>query len=170
MRTRWLLAAAGLIALATGTGCVDTKIEQSDCARASDTLVGAIQERVHDGRLRHGSVLVEGPYTFVSAEMLRPDQDEDRQGDLLTFVTGDATQADGWRAVDEYAIEHSGWPRAPFDVTKAGAIDSRGCVSYWWGEEYEPEDVVKEKGDPKFCFEGGDCEDKSGADSGSDGE
>src|SRR5690606_594211 len=131
------------------------------CARAPASLVEAIQDQVGDGTLRNASIRIEDPYTFVSAEMLRPGDDEDTQGELLTFVTGDATDRGGWRAVDHYAQKHSAWPRAPFDVTQDGAIDSRGCVSYWWGEEYEPDEIVGEEGDPTFCFPGAvDCEDE----------
>lgn len=122
-------------------GCASPRLEEKVCGRAPREILDVLQERVEGGTLRNGAIRMSARngFTFVSAELHLAGDPPDIRGDVLTWATGDAT-GDEFFAVDIYARESSSWPAAPFDVREDGAIDSRGCVSYWSGH---PEEVKK---------------------------
>jgi len=122
-------AAILVVLLVSGTGCAVPAADTSACADAPADVVVALQGRVEGpGALRFAQTVAspESSLTFVSAELHRPEDDEDEDGEVLTWsAAGDGA----FEAVDSRARAHSSWPEAAADVRTAGAVESRACVS-----------------------------------------
>jgi hypothetical protein len=116
--------------------CVTTRPSEVACTHAPEDVVEVLQAKVTTpGELRNASLWAddESGYTFVTAELREAEDAEDTNGELLTWVSGDVGGTEFF-SVDVYARDHSDWPDAPFGVTADGAVDSRGCASYWVGD------------------------------------
>ena len=142
-------ATVALIAILIGpslAACASPSIDVSGCDVAlivtMETLDGRLTE---DGALRHGRVFkrAEGEF-FVSAEFLPANEDDDFDGDILTWFT----EGSDFVAVDEHARDHSDLPAADFHVDADGAVTSRGCVLVFRGQPAEDE---CEEGREEFC-------------------
>jgi hypothetical protein len=144
-----LIALALITATGAATGCRSATPEEISCAKADDELIEVLGTKVEEGAsLRNGNIRkaeVDGydnGLTYVSAEMLQPGDDEDSLGEILTWATG-SIESGEFFSVDVYAREHSSWPHAPFDVTHDGAVESRGCVSFWAGSPPEVRETTE---------------------------
>jgi hypothetical protein len=112
-------------------GCGNPKQSVRRCQGASDTVTLAIQEKLTaKGKLRNAKLVHPkgNPYTFISAEIHLNDAAPHDDGDIATWATTDVGAAGGFVSVDEHARNESAWPKASFDVTKDGAIESRACT------------------------------------------
>lgn len=99
------------------------------CATATDATVATIQEKVTaDGFLRNAKTVKNGDHTFVSAELHLHGSDKHTKGDILTWVTPDATGTD-FSSVDVNAQQDSSWPHSDLVVTAPGARESRACAN-----------------------------------------
>jgi hypothetical protein len=157
--TRRRHAILGLLAIGAGTStaaCVASTPDEVTCARAPVEVVEVIATQLEEGMtLRNANIRnaeVDGytnGLTYISAEMLEPGDNEDTLGEVLTWATGSVeAQPPQFFSVDTYAREHSSWPHANFNVKHDGAIESRGCVSYWAGEPPEVRESIEgETGD-----------------------
>lgn len=139
----------GLALVALGlTACKSPSpsAEGSGCARASQDVVAALQERLEvEGTLRHAFVVPSASgVRFVSAERLLADEHTaDDKGDILTWAMTDE-QADAFVAVDEKARNESSWPEGEFNVTTDGAMESRGCTYLTAGAREFTEDEMSD--------------------------
>jgi hypothetical protein len=150
-RRRALLA---VLAIGAGTGaaaCSPATPDEVTCAKAPIEVVEVIATQLEEGMtLRNANIRnaeVDGytnGLTYISAEMLEPGDEEDTLGEVLTWATGSVeAQPPQFFSVDTYAREHSSWPHANFNVKHDGAIESRGCVSYWAGEPPEVRESIE---------------------------
>jgi hypothetical protein len=105
----------------------------SACGVASNSTLQALQAKLTvDGMLRNGRTV--GPtsagWTLVSAELHLKGDKKSVRGNILTWALAKGAPATGtdFLAVDSRARSDSTWPKAPFAVTAAGVITSRGCV------------------------------------------
>ncbi|MCQ3810936.1 MAG: hypothetical protein KTV68_10335 [Acidimicrobiia bacterium] len=129
--------------------CAGPSIDVAECDVALTVTMETLGKRLTDhGTLRHGRTheRADGEF-FVSAEFLPADEDDDFDGDILTWFTDDLAGADFF-SVDEHALDRSAWAAADFGVSEDGAITSRGCVLVVRGE---PESDECEERREEFC-------------------
>jgi hypothetical protein len=105
----------------------------SACGVANNATLHALQAKLTvDGTLRNGRTV--GPtsigWTWVSAELHLKGGRKSVRGNILTWglPKGAPMTGGAFLAVDAKARSDSTWPKAPFAVTAAGVITSRGCV------------------------------------------
>ena len=116
------------IAVAMLVGCSGPTPSAKGCSPASDAMIGAIAERLNvEGQLRYGTVRPAPTGVIVSAELHAAGDDEDENGDILTWAAP-SPDAKEFAAVDANAREKSAWPGASFQVRSNGSIESRGCT------------------------------------------
>ncbi len=129
--------------------CAGPSIEVSECDVALTVTMETLDARLtEEGTLRHGRAHERGDSEFfVSAEFLPADEDDDFDGDILTWFTDDPAGADFF-SVDEHARDRSNWAGADFGVSEDGAVTSRGCVLVVRGE---PESDECEERREEFC-------------------
>lgn len=140
-----IIALAGPILAA----CASPSIDVAQCDVALIVTMETLEAHLtDDGTLRHGRALerADGEF-FVSAEFLPADEDDDFDGDILTWFTEDPAGSNFF-SVDEHARDRSDWPIAEFGVSEDGAITSRGCVLVVRGE---PENDECEERREEFC-------------------
>jgi len=120
-----------LPSLALLAGCGNPTQSVQHCIGAPDSAVLAIQQKfTAKGKLRNGKMVhLEGaPETFISAEIHLDSDAKHDKGDIATWATRDLNSTTDFQSVDVHARENSTWPHAAFDVTTAGAIESRACT------------------------------------------
>ena len=144
---RALRAAACLCLIAPAfVACSSPSVDAGLCVPAKLTSIETLQAGLTtDGTLRHARVHQRDDDTvFLSAELLPAGEDEDYDGDILTWYTADEDSGD-FASVDDNARDDSMWPSAPFRVNEEGAMASRGCVLTLRGEpELACEDEYEE--------------------------
>jgi len=155
---------AGIVAFAGVAGCGNPTQAIRHCIGASDQTVLAIQQKLTGAqKLRNAKMVhLEGSdYVFVSAE-LHPfsDQPHDK-GDIATWATTDVKTPEDFLSVDVHAREESTWPRASFDVTRDGVIESRACTGLNTGKTRAQINCEQQEsaGDSVQLPKGKDCSD-----------
>jgi hypothetical protein len=136
------IAAIAACALAFGAvvvlpACGNPTQSVRNCVGAPDQMVQAIQQKVTGPqKLRNGKMvhLAGADWTFVSAELHPFSAAPHDKGHIATWATKDIKSEDGFVSVDVHAREESTWPAAPFNVTAAGAIESRACTGLSTGK------------------------------------
>jgi hypothetical protein len=118
-----------VFAVALPAACASPTASTFGCADVHDDVVTAIAKKLDEpGRLRFAQQLTRSDGTrFVSAELHRPDERKDEDGDILTWASG--VGATNFTAVDQRARDDSSWPAAALDVRTDGAIESRACTA-----------------------------------------
>ena len=144
-----LLVIAALVAPIFASGCAGPSIDVAECDVALTVTMETLEAHLTGtGALRHGRVHERGDgQFFVSAEFLPADKEDDFDGDILTWFTGDPEGSD-FLSVDEYARDQSDWVATEFGVSEDGAVTSRGCVLVVRGE---PESDECEERREEFC-------------------
>jgi hypothetical protein len=126
-----ITTAAAVFAMSLLAACGNPTTSVNRCQGASEEIMSAIQAKLTaKGKLRNAKLVrpKTSPYTFVSAEIHLDEDAPHDDGDIATWATKDIKSLEGFVSVDVHAREESKWPRAPFKVTKDGAIESRACT------------------------------------------